>query len=144
MVWQVKNALVLVLLVILGLLPGGCAGNSGEVKAALGQQFSLSPGQSAVITGEELKIKFEGVLEDSRCPRNVVCIWEGRVRYVVQVTADGSLARVELTEPGLTDQPVQLTFGSYRLTFHIEPYPEEGKDIADEEYRLLSSVEKLR
>ena len=143
MVWRTKITLILMVLVV-GVLLAGCTGNSGEAKAALSQQFSLSPGQSAIITGENLKIKFEAVLEDSRCPKNVTCIWEGRVRCLVQVMDNGSSEKVELTEPGLNARPVQQTHKNYRFTFHVEPYPEAGKDIAGTEYRLLLSVEKLR
>jgi hypothetical protein len=35
----------------------------------LDQEFSLSPGQSTMIKGENLVIKFIEVISDGRCPR---------------------------------------------------------------------------
>ncbi|MBI4303726.1 MAG: hypothetical protein HY665_05265 [Chloroflexi bacterium] len=120
----------------------GCAGGTGEAKAPLGQEFSLAIGQTAEITGQNLKIKFTEVIEDSRCPRGVVCIWEGRVSAVVQID-DGAAYRMVLTEPGLTDQGARETYQKYEFAYHVEPYPEAGKKISPDEYRLLLTV-KLR
>ena len=125
------------------LLFAGCAGTAGEVKASPGQEFSLAVSQTAVISGENLRITFEEVLEDSRCPRGVTCIWEGRVRCLVRLTNGGTSETVELIEPGLSDQYNQLAHGDYRIAFHVVPYPEAGKEIATGEYRLLLTISKL-
>jgi len=47
-----------------------------------------------------------------------------------------------LTEPGLTDQYAKETYEEYQLTFHVKPYPEAGKKISRDEYRLLLIVSK--
>ncbi|MFC1932245.1 hypothetical protein ACFLXU_01260 [Chloroflexota bacterium] len=126
------------------LLLVGCAGGDGEVKAPLGQEFSLAVAQTAVIRGENLKIKFEEVLEDSRCPRGVTCVWEGRVRCLVQLTDNDSSEKIELTEHGLSAQSSEVTYKDYQFAFHVIPYPEAGKEITTGEYRLLLSVSKLK
>ena len=123
------------------LLLAGCTG-IGEVKTSLGQEVSLSIGQRALITGENLEIRFEEVVEDSRCPKNVNCIWEGRVSAVVEISTGDSSQQLKLTQPGLTDQHTMETYKDYQLTFKVEPYPEEGKEIAADEYRLLLIVSK--
>jgi hypothetical protein len=51
---------------------------SERVEAELGTEFELTSGQSGIIEGENLRIDFWDVAEDSRCPEDVVCIWEGR------------------------------------------------------------------
>ena len=124
---------------VIVLLIGSCAG-TGEVKTSLGQEVSLSIGQSVLIAGEDLRIKFVEVSEDSRCPKGVTCVWEGRVSAVVEISADGSSQQLKLTQPGLTEQPAKDTFEEYQLTFKVEPYPEAGKEISADEYRLLLTV----
>jgi hypothetical protein len=124
------------------LLLGGCAGTPGHVEAGLGQEFSLAIGQSAQIAGENLVIKFEEVVEDSRCPKDVVCVWAGRVSCAVEITYNGSPYRMVLVQPGLTDQHIGETYEKYQLTFNVEPYPEAGKAISKDEYRLLLTVSK--
>jgi hypothetical protein len=126
---------------IIVMISGGCAG-SGGVKASLGQEVSLSVGQSIAITGEDLEVRFVEVTEDSRCPKNVTCVWEGRVSAVVEISADGSSQQLKLTQPGLTEQPAVEAYEEYQLTFKVDPYPEEGKKIAADEYRLLLIVGK--
>lgn len=137
-----KHGFYLLALVALVLLLPGCTGGAGEVKAPLGQEFSLAMGQTAVITGENLKIKFEEVVEDSRCPRNVTCIWTGRVSCIVQLTDNDSPYQMVLTEPGLTDQYSKEQYKEYQLSFHVMPYPEAGKKISRDEYRLQLIVNK--
>ena len=136
-----KYSFYLLVSVAVVLLLGSCAA-TGEVKARLGEEFSLSIGQSASIAGENLEIRFEEVVEDSRCPKNVNCIWAGRFSCIVQITDSDSPYRMVLTEPGLTDQSAGEAYKEYQLTFQVEPYPEEGKKIAADEYRLLLIVSK--
>ena len=134
-----KNKLFVVIFACLLLLTSSCvAGN--EVKSHLGEEFSLKSGQTAVISGENLKIEFIEVTEDSRCPKGATCIWEGRVTALVEISKEGSTQRFELTEPGLTDAPARETFKEYDITYKIEPYPELEKEISADEYRLLITI----
>ena len=136
-----KYSFYLLITVAIVFLLGSCAGR-GETKAVLGQEFSLAIGQSSVIEGEELKIKFLEVVGDSRCPRGVTCIWEGEVTCTVEITYRESLHQVMLTEPGLTSWPPEKPFKEYKIAYHIEPYPEVGINIAEDEYRLLLKLNK--
>jgi len=133
-----KKSLILVLILFVFLF-SGCAGSS-EVKASLGQEVSLPVGQTVVITEQNLKIRFIEVSEDSRCPKDVTCVWEGMVSAVVEISADGSSQQLKLIQPGLTEKPAIETHRGYQLTFKVEPYPEEGKEIAANEYELVLTV----
>ncbi len=135
--------LVLLVIVFVALLPASSACRLGDTEAILGQQFSLAIGQGAQITGENLKISFKEVIEDSRCARDVVCIWEGRVVSLLEITRDGAVTEITLTQPGLTDQPAVESHQGYIFTFGVEPYPEEAdKPIESGEYRLLLTLSK--
>ncbi|MFC1967920.1 hypothetical protein ACFLVX_00820 [Chloroflexota bacterium] len=111
-------------------------------EVSLGQELSLQIAESASIKGEELQIRFLEVTEDSRCPMGVTCIWEGRVSCLVEITYQGSLDSVVLTEPGLTSFPPEQSFHEYKLAYHIEPYPQAGAEIAEGEYRLHLKISK--
>lgn len=112
------------------------------LKVNLGQEFSLSIGQSAVIADENLEITFEEVSEDSRCPEGAVCVWEGRVVCLMKITEGEALYNIELAQPGLSDEYVQETYKEYKFTFKVEPYPEVDKEILNSEYRLLLTISK--
>jgi hypothetical protein len=119
-----------------------CASNTDEVKARLGEEFSLRIGHTAAMVGENLRIRFDEVIEDSRCPKNVTCIWEGMVSCVVQLIEGDSSDAMVLTEHGMNDRQAKENYGEYQLAFHVEPYPEEAGKIPEHKYELLLIVSK--
>ena len=121
---------------LLSILPA-CGG-----KVELGQEFSISIGQTVTITGEDLEIAFEEVLSDNRCARDVVCIIAGEVICLIKITEGESLYNVELAQPGLHYDYSQESFGGYEYTFKVEPYPESDKVISTNEYYILLTVSK--
>lgn len=110
-------------------------------EVSLGQEFTLVVGQNVVIAGENLAIRFIEVSTDSRCPRDVTCIWAGEVSCLIEVTR-GNLDsyKLALTQPGLTDQTSKQDFDGHEITFQVEPYPVAGQQIAQDEYRLAMTV----
>lgn len=114
----------------------------GGTKAKLGQEFSLHIGESASIEGEELRIRFIEVVEDSRCPRGAECVWAGQIKCAVEITHRGPSQRVDLTQPGLAGFPPEESFKQYIITFRIEPYPVLGKEISEDEYLLVLTITK--
>ena len=125
------------------ILPLAACGNTPtEVYADLGEEFSLSIGQTAILKGQALQITFEDVIEDSRCPSDVTCIWAGRVSCTIKLVDGSSQYRMVLTESGLTDQYTRETYREYQLAFHVRPYPEAGQSIRRDEYRLQLIVSK--
>jgi hypothetical protein len=133
---------IMLVIGVLALLVTGCAGGDDTVEVNLGQEFSLAIGERASISGEDLEIEFLDVLEDSRCPRDATCVWEGRVRCLVEITDGGSPEQKELVAPGLTDEYSVETYGDYQITFRVEPYPEVDRQIPEGEYRLLLIIGK--
>ncbi|MFC2018832.1 hypothetical protein ACFLU4_02595 [Chloroflexota bacterium] len=132
---------ILVAIAITSLLLG-CATTPGEVKAGPGEEFSLRIGQTARITGEDLKINFQEVTEDSRCPRDVTCIWAGQASCIVRLTHNNSSYTMTLTEPGIAEQYTRENYNGYQLAFRVQPYPREGEKIPADDYRLLLIVSK--
>ena len=130
--------------VIVGLIASqllaACSGVPGDTSASLGQEFILKPGQSASIPGEALKIRFLQILNDSRCPAGVTCIWAGEVSSLVEITYLDSPNRMVLTQPG--SGPAKSAFNGYDIAFDVQPYPEAGKQIPDRDYRLQLTIDK--
>jgi hypothetical protein len=124
------------------LVLAGCA-TPGEISAGLGEEFILSVGQSAGISGEGLRITFNEVVSDSRCPSDVTCIWQGEVSCRVEIEYAGSSYPMVLTQPGLTAAPSQKDFEAYRFGFSVDPYPESRKEIRPEDYRLNLIVDRI-
>lgn len=105
----------------------------------LGQPFKLNFGETAQVAGGLLSIKFDSVVEDSRCPAKVTCIWGGRVVVALTATSlDGPAASFQLqlggntevlnykialgkVEPVKTEAPINNE--SYVLTLTVTPKP---------------------
>ena len=91
----------------------------------LGRPFSLGIGQTAAIESEGLEIGFVRVAEDSRCPTNVVCIWEGRVVIVVRLSSNGKdIGEHELSLQGGAQEPPILGIGKHSVELlALEAHP---------------------
>lgn len=94
----------------------------------LGEVFVLEVGAHAMVDGHT--IRFDSVLEDSRCPTDVDCVWEGRATVSLALIADDIVSDVQLSIPGYANadsepQDAQsATVGGYRLTLlQLDPYP---------------------
>ena len=106
------------------------------------QEFSLSFGQSIMIAGENLLIKFIEVISDGRCPRGTICIWPGEANRLIEITTHSeSSYRKVLTQPGLS-RPSKTSFANYKTTFDLQPYPEVGKAPDKKSYHLQLVISK--
>lgn len=57
---------------------------------SLNYPFLLQVGETVAIDGEGLTLAYERLLEDSRCPPDVQCVWAGNGRILLTVAKQGS------------------------------------------------------
>ncbi|AHB14067.1 MULTISPECIES: hypothetical protein [Dehalococcoides] len=126
-------------LVILALPLSACS--AAIPVAGLDQSISFPPGQSCSIAGEDLIIKFVGVVSDSRCPEGVQCVWEGEVTVQMEIKYGGAKTKFYMVKRGAGGDAV-ANFGIYTLSFNVTPYPIAGTEITKDQYRLLLTVSK--
>jgi len=119
----------------------GC-GSKVDIEAELGQQFSLFFGETAEIKGEQLEITFVEILEDSRCPSDVNCIREGRVRCRLDASYQGTDYEVILAQLGLSYEYDSGIFKDFRLSFKIEPYPLSEVTLSAKDYYIYLTIFK--
>jgi hypothetical protein len=139
---MVKDFRLLISFLVLILL-AGCQGSEARIKASIDTEFSFAIGQTAELQGEQITILFEGIQDDSRCPKGATCIWQGRVSSILRINDNGLTSKLVLTEPGLSDQNGKNIYKQYEFTSHVQPYPELGKKISSEDYRLLLTIKKM-
>ncbi|MFC2021559.1 hypothetical protein ACFLU1_07285 [Chloroflexota bacterium] len=135
-----KRIFLILAVIITGLVSAGCF----KTSVSLEEEFTLSPGRGAVIREEHFEITFLEVTEDSRCPKDVTCVWEGRATSLVRLVSYDKDLKVELSEPGLTDQGNGLVFLDYLINFHLLPYPEDGVETGKGDYRLRLTISRLK
>ena len=66
----------------------GSAVPADAVIAQAEQRMVLAPDESNALFDTGLEVTFEAVVEDSRCPAGVSCVWEGDA--VVRIRIDGA------------------------------------------------------
>jgi len=106
------------------------------------QEFELSPGQSALIGTEPLKVTFESITADSRCPPDVQCIWEGdAVARISAATGTQPPASHELHTN--TGYATQVVHGAYQIRLvAVAPPPKAGVAIDPAAYVITLLVAK--
>lgn len=105
-----------------------------DYSEALKSPQILKVGETEQIEG--LSVSVLEVTEDSRCPLDVVCVWEGRV--VARVTLDDGTD----SETGPIALGESVPFGSYTVTLReVLPEKRENKQIDQSDYQLLFDVE---
>lgn len=108
-------------------------------------EVTLRPGEVAVVASTPLRIGFERVAADSRCPATALCIQSGDALVVFNVSVGGSGgAEIRLrTVGGTTGQDLIASVGGYELTIAgLQPYPETTTPIPSTDYRVTVAISR--
>ncbi|MBN2532118.1 MAG: hypothetical protein JXB88_04470 [Spirochaetales bacterium] len=99
----------------------------------LGERFKLPVGQSAYEPRQKILFTFKSVLQDSRCPSDVVCFWEGEAIILVNVNIAGrDYGDFKMSTHV---RPSVIYVGRYSIRFlDLVPYPVSTDPIDPDEY----------
>jgi hypothetical protein len=87
------------------------------------------------IINNELTIKFEAVLDDSRCPIDAICVWAGNGEVKLKLTLNGGNSESMVLNTLL--EPRAVKFGSYKIFLQgLNPSPMSNCPIAQEDYSI--------
>lgn len=124
------------------LLPAFACASIDSIVAQPGVSFTLPLGKTAAVSGTTTHLTFRAVTEDSRCPMNAVCVWEGAAKIAITATRNGGpaeAATLSLTEP---DNEARLADVVVRFVA-LAPYPETPGDPATRKYVAELVIRKL-
>lgn len=108
-------------LVLMGCAEGAGGGTSSADSSgvrssavALGERFSLDTGRTVTVGDGGLRVTYAELVEDSRCPPEQTCVWEGDavVRLVLDMAGDKPR---EVTLHTYDQQPGAANYGPYRI-----------------------------
>lgn len=127
---------------LLGLLVLGVCGQprpfDPEIEVRLDEPFPLRMEQTAEVTGTPLRLRFEEVLEDSRCPADVMCVWAGNARVRLLLEADTDPAEL-LLNTGL--EPRAAPAAGYLVTLEaVQPGTHSERAIQPADYVVTLRV----
>lgn len=124
------------------LAAAGCATSTGAVRpVGLNQETELAPGQS--VQSGALRVTFKSVGDDSRCPADVVCVWEGDalVRIEVSDQAGDPVARELHTSGSAGGRRVRYAGFEIELV-SLSPQTHSQRPIPAGDYRLVLKIQQ--
>jgi hypothetical protein len=100
----------------------------------------LTPGETADIRGAGIRLRFVGVIADSRCPADAICIQLGEAIVRIDVLpAAGERATYDLHSGNM--QPVR--HGDLTIALiEIAPYPYSNRPIGPGDYRATLGISR--
>jgi hypothetical protein len=102
-------------------------------EAALDQEFEIKIGKQVSIRDERLKVSFNYVAEDSRCPEGVQCIQAGNGKIVLSLSKAGKRSG-KITLNTMRD-PKHDAYREYDVKLvSLNPYPKKDVHIRKKEY----------
>jgi hypothetical protein len=129
------------LLLFAGTVVDGSFADDDE-QARAGHEFKIKVGDVIKIDGEDLKIKFKNVAQDSRCPADVNCVWAGNAEVVLELTEDKCTSALTLNTQD-SNEPDKGKAGRYKFKLvKLDPYPRSDRKIAPGDYVATMLVSK--
>ena len=129
------------------LLGFGTVTNTGvrandEPQVKIGQEFLVKVGQQTKI-GDDLRVKFVAVPEDSRCPSDVNCVWAGNAVVTLEFTEGQCTTTLRLNTHQNPQTPENPKVGLYRVKLvKLDPYPRSTQKISAGDYTATLVVAK--
>ena len=123
------------------LVVGACASSNGSPtepvaysQAEAADSVRIRVGQT--ITVEGVKVRFNAVESDSRCPMDAICVWEGDAiaNFVVEQNCDCRTPAFDL-KLHTTLQPKSGTAYGFRVELRqLQPYPQASSPTKPDAY----------
>jgi hypothetical protein len=115
--------------------PPACDGG-----ASVNKEFKLRFGGDAAV-GDGLKVKFSALVEDSRCPKGVDCIWEGNAKIKVELSGAGKESAT--FELNTNVEPKSASGAGYEISLlKLDPYPNADARPKEKDYVATLSVRR--
>ncbi len=106
---------------------------------------------SVLQVGEQLEfgdksIRFKEVISDSRCPKDVTCVWAGEAKVLIQIFEKGKRINdkiVVINTYAIDEIPLQFSAGGgiFSITaFKLFPYPSTASNNDTMHYTLEMQV----
>ena len=125
---------------------GGATRRAGAPQTArVGREFKVRVGRAVTFKRESLRLKFASVENDSRCPKDVTCVWAGNAEVLIEVSTTGARGKRTLR---LNTNASRQSAGEGRYRRYtvklvgLSPYPRSGHKIEAGEYTATLLVVK--
>ncbi len=135
----------LVLLAATTLATAGCGSVADpipriDVLFSLGEEFTLSLGQGGSTSDGSVGVRFTNVPTESRCPSDVICVWEGFAEVALAVTVVGANDSTVLSTNPTVCCTADTVSGFVFAVRGLDPLPRSNQTEIPYQVRLLVNV----
>ena len=106
----------------------------------VGEEFELAVHQTAQMTAENISVTFQEVLEDSRCPVDVTCIWAGLAKVSLQVSVSGQERELSLSTSPPENSAVFENYTFWLIS--VRPVPRSDQNMDRSAYVVTVRVDQ--
>lgn len=124
--------------------------SSVDSNTSLNDEVWIKYNQSITFGTEPMSLKFNDLLSDSRCPSNVVCVWQGEALLNFKIFKLGAYEKIfNIKIEGYvnrtnTDLHKFVDTLGYRITLmQLDPYPHTDSTRQLSDYAALLKIRKL-
>lgn len=118
---------------LLFLITGFAHGSGSQKRVHVQREFGLNADSEVLVKEAGLKLRFTGLVEDSRCPEGVDCIWAGNGK--ISLTVKRGKHKSVSFELNTMTEPKSFTYENYEITLvKLAPYPKKDITIKRQDY----------
>ena len=126
--------LTLILTLVFGSVITANAKDDSPIKVRVGKQKKFSR--------SKINVKFMSLVEDSRCPEGVNCVWAGNAKIKVMISQGNGAG--ETFEMNTNLGAKGATFGGYAVNLtSLTPTPKENVRINKDSYTATFSIVRM-
>ncbi len=131
----------IILLLVLGISASTKAQTDEETKVREGEIVTVKINRQKTATKDRIKIQFVSVIEDSRCPADVNCIWAGNAKIKIKISDGRASQFFELnTNTGVHG----ATFGGYVINLiNLTPTRKLNMNANKKRYAAMFEITRL-
>lgn len=109
-------------------------------------QLRMKEGENVFLVPDNVTVTFTRMMNDSRCPADVICIWPGLAIIRVDVSTHSQNTPLLLPIPGQVRTPYRWNrleaAGFYITLLQLDPYPTRHDQSRPPAYEALLAIEK--
>ncbi len=108
---------------------------------SMNKEFTLSTKQKGFYKTGKITLEFVSVLEDSRCPVDVDCVWAGNAKVQIKLSKGKMAAQV--FELNTNIEPKSITFQGYKIEItNLTPALKSDDDKSKINYSASFMIKK--
>ncbi|MEL7833580.1 hypothetical protein [Fodinibius sp. Rm-B-1B1-1] len=114
----------------------GCRNATAPVQPELGEEIKADFGKEIMISGADVAVEFVDLVEDSRCPDGVVCVWAGNAQVAIRINDEEAKLNAYL-------EPKEKVVSKYNVALiSVDPYPQTDIEIPENKYTATIRITK--